>query len=284
MMLSVRSDRPLQPTTVAVIREIDSLMQELKLRYFLCGAMARDILLQHVYGIATGTVTADVDFAIAIEDWHQFETIKTGLIERKFEPSKKMAHRFYYRPAARADYPVDIIPFGKVAKADHRIEWPPDQTEIMSVIGYAEALASTVEVLIEEQFAIPVTSLPGLVLLKLFAWTDRSLTVTKDALDIATVMRTYHEAGNEDRLYGQELRILQAAEFDLEAASPHLLGKDIRNIATPETLNQVLAILNDAKQLDRLFGHMAPRLRYTNDAIAEAESLLKRFKAGLNGE
>lgn len=286
MTLSVKSDRPLPSLTVTVMREIDTLMKELNLSYFVCGAMARDIVLQHVHGIETETATSDVDFGIAIEGWDQFAAIKTRLVDgKKFSPSNTIAHRLYYRVSTTSvGYPVDIIPFGRVESANHCIEWPPDRTEIMNVIGYDEVLTNTLKVTVDQQLAIPVTSLAGLVLLKLFAWADRRLTQTKDALDIATVMKTYHEAGNEDRLFGEELKILEAAEFQMEAAGSHLLGKDVRKIARPETLNQALAMLNDEKQLDRLLTHMAPRLKYRDDPFAEAESLLKRFKDGLDGK
>jgi predicted nucleotidyltransferase len=79
------------------MREIDTLAREMKLNYFLCGAMARDILLWHVHGIKTGRATSDVDFAVAVKDWKQFDEIKTRLTEtRKFKTANKMEQRLYY--------------------------------------------------------------------------------------------------------------------------------------------------------------------------------------------
>ena len=43
------------------------------------------------------------------------------------------------------------------------------------------------------------------------------------------------QARNEDRLYGEELKVLEAAGFDPAGARPDLLGKDVRRIAKPET-------------------------------------------------
>jgi len=242
--------------------------------------------LQHVHGIETGTATVDVDFGVAVENWEQFENIKARLTETgRFEPAKKMVQRLYYKPGANSTgYPIDIIPFGGVENPPNSIVWPPDGDEAMNVIGYEEALANTIEIEIGSGFVAPVISLPGLVLLKLFAWTDRGNGDPKDALDLVTLLRTYHEAGNQDRLYGEELKLLEAAGFDPTNASPQLLGKDVRRIAKPETLAQALAILNNAGQADRLVTHMAPRLRHADDPIAEAERLLERFKAGLNGQ
>jgi predicted nucleotidyltransferase len=80
------------------------------------------------------------------------------------------------------------------------------------------------------------------------------------------------------------IHILEMAGFDPTNASPQLLGKDVRRIAKPETLTQALAVLNDVKYANRLVTRMAPRLRYVDDPIADAELLLEKFKVGLNGQ
>ena len=67
-MLSVRSDRPIQPAALAVIRAVDKVTQELGLTYFVAGAMARDILLTHVFDLTVHRATRDVDFAVAVKD------------------------------------------------------------------------------------------------------------------------------------------------------------------------------------------------------------------------
>ena len=95
-MLSIKADRPIAPVTVDVMREVDTLVKERNLTYFICGAMARDILLRHVHGIETGTATKDVDFAVAVKNWEQFGNIKARLTATgRFEPAKKIAQRLY---------------------------------------------------------------------------------------------------------------------------------------------------------------------------------------------
>jgi predicted nucleotidyltransferase len=153
----------------------------------------------------------------------------------------------------------------------------------MSVIGYADVLPTTVEIEVQKDLFVPVISLPGLALLKLFAWTERGTQNPKDASDLVTLLCNYHDAGNDDRLFGEELEVLEAAGFDLEIASPQLLGKDIRRIASPETLREAIAILEDPKRVHRFVTHMASKFRYADDAVEQAERLVERFKAGLNG-
>ena len=58
-------------------------------------------------------------------------------------------------------------------------------------------------------------------MLKLIAWTDRGAQNNKDAADLYRLLATYSEAGNFDRLYDQELELLEAVEFDLDLAGVH---------------------------------------------------------------
>lgn len=281
-MLSIKPDRPVDALTVAVSREIDHIARELKLPYFLAGAMARDILLTHVYGIETGRATRDVDFGVAIGAWEQFDLIKDKLIRTgRFSPADGIAQRIYYKPqGANAGYPVDIIPFGGVEAPPLSIAWPPEQKVVMNVVGYDEALATAILVKIEDALTVPIASLPGLALLKLFAWQDRHAETPKDAHDLASLFRNYHAAGNQERIYDEELAMLEAVDFNIDLASPRLLGKDVRSIASAATLEQAEALLNDAQKMDRLLTHMSVEFRAEDDSIAAAARLLEQFKIG----
>lgn len=64
-MLSIKPDQPLDSVVLALMREVDALIRDLKLGYFVCGVAARDILLRHVHGIEAGIATADVDFGVS---------------------------------------------------------------------------------------------------------------------------------------------------------------------------------------------------------------------------
>jgi hypothetical protein len=72
-MLSVAPERPVDPFAIEILKQVDRVAQELGLEYFVAGATARDILLSGVFGLDTGRGTRDVDLAIAIDGWPQFE-------------------------------------------------------------------------------------------------------------------------------------------------------------------------------------------------------------------
>ena len=283
-MLCVNPDRPVDRITVAVIREMESLATDLKLPYFVAGAMARDIVLAHVFGMNTGQATLDVDIAIAVESWEQYEAVKEQLLARKqFEKGDKV-HRLSFKHDSGARYPLDIIPFGGLEQAPHQIAWPPEKKILMNVAGYEEAFAAAVTVQIEPGLSVRVASLPGLALMKVFAWIDRGLADKKDALDLLTLFKCYPQAGNEDRLYGEEIGTLETVGFDFMLAGPRLLGRDVRKIATLSALRAIEDALGDATTCDRLTTHMATGLTAVEDDYATADGLLAQFRAGLGDD
>jgi predicted nucleotidyltransferase len=90
-------------------------------------------------------------------------------------------------------------------------------------------------------------------------------------------------AGNEERLYGEEISMFEAIGYNLDLASPRLLGKDVGRVITAETRDRILALLDDAVTGERLLGHMARAFRGADDSIGEAEAFLREFRIGLQG-
>jgi predicted nucleotidyltransferase len=279
----VSADRPVDPATVAMLRVVDTAMVELRMPYFIAGATARDMLLTHVFGIPTIRATLDVDLAVAVESWERFESLKARLAELKaFEADRKAVYRLHYiSEGGRAGSPLDIIPFRGVEEEGNTIRWPPEMAIVMNVVGYEEALAASVPVQVAPGLTINVASLPGLAILKLFAWLDRGSETPKDAQDFVVLLRSYSGAGNEDRLYTDELALLESVGFDVDVAGGILLGKDVKAIAESGTLEKLNRLLADQGITDRLITHMAAELRAADDSVSAAEDLLRHFQKGL---
>jgi predicted nucleotidyltransferase len=281
-MLSLADDRPIDPAMLAVRRHVDRAAQALALTYLLVGAMARDILLHGVFGLATGRATRDVDVGVVLDTWPQFEALKTHLVGTgTFLADPGTTHRLRYRPdPMHPGTPLDLIPFGGVEHRAHDIAWPPDRAVVMNVAGYREALTTAIAVEVEPGLVVRVVSWPGLAILKLIAWTDRGAQDRRDAIDLAMLLRHYGSAGTEDRLYGAEHDVLEAVGFNLELAGARLLGIDASRLATAPTRGQILALLDDAARRDRLVLDLARGVRAVEDPVAEAEALLGQFQAG----
>lgn len=68
-MYTIRKDRPVNPVLLEILAAVDATTRQVGCDYLLVGATARDILMTHVFGIASRRATHDVDFAIALESW-----------------------------------------------------------------------------------------------------------------------------------------------------------------------------------------------------------------------
>ncbi len=248
--------------------------------------MARDLVLVNAFGLPSGRATRDIDFGIAAADWEEFQTLRTSLIETgQFAPAAQDAHRLYWGESdTEAVTPIDLIPFGGVTSRDKTITWPPSREFVMNVAGFDEALGCAIDLRIEDDLVVPVASIPGLTVLKLIAWQDRRTENDKDAADLFLLLTYYADAGNLDRLYEQEMPLLEAAGFDLVLAGAQLLGRDAARICQAETRRQVSALLGSERLVDDLITQMG-RTGFSDDAQAQRISdLLTGFRRSFLGD
>lgn len=243
--------KPLDPLTTAAIRHVVSAGQALGVDVLLCGAQARVLILEHLYGHDPSRNTYDVDFAFAVDDWKQHERLRaaleaTGLWQRGQHPQTLTAVN------QKLNRPIDLVPFGEIANAQGDIAWPPSLGEKMSVVGFAEAHEAALRVEIEHDLFVSVVSVAGIALLKLIAWHDRlnEGDSERHALDFAQLLRIYGELplNYPDRVYEVVPNLVQEkADYDIGKFGAWLLGHDVARIAktlTREKLSQVFA-LND---------------------------------------
>ena len=226
---------------VSALSRIHQISSSMKIPFFIVGATARDILLEVHYGIGSKRATLDIDIAAFIENWEQFNHLKDELIGTKhFTPTRDI-HRLLFQKRL----PVDIVPFGGVAEKDDLVEWPPDGSIKMSVTGFRECFQHAIQVKISDRpkLSVGVVSLAGLTMLKLVSWDDDSARRQKDASDLVFIVRNYLDAGNLERLFEEALDIVDSSEYDYEAGSARLLGRDISKIAYTRTTNRLIEIL-----------------------------------------
>ena len=178
--------------------------------------------------------------------------------------------------------PIDLIPFRGVTSSDYTIEWPPSLDTVMNVAGFEEALASSISVAIEADLVVRVASVPGLALLKLVAWSDRGRTTNKDAADFYRLLATYENAGNTDRLYDQEMKLLEAVGFDTQLAGAELLGRDGGLLCSSNARGIIESVLKTESTFERLLDQtvQSSAMPETADLV---ERLLRAFRRGLLG-
>lgn len=272
-MRSILLDRPIDPVTIELLYAVNAAAQAEGVAHMLVGATARDILLTHVLGLEAPRATRDVDFAVAVADWKQFDAIKHRLLAYgKFSEGRGEGQRLYYKTEERGQhYQLDLVPFGGVAREGNQIAWPPDMNTIMNVAGYDDVLAAAEEVAFTADLVGKVVSLPGLAILKLVAWSDRGRDNPKDAQDLIHLLWNYTEAGNLDRVY-EEDGVIDAGHDDPDLAGAYLLGKDIGRISSPETRQVIVAILE--QDFARLTHEMIKHYRHRDNIEAVVVSRL----------
>jgi predicted nucleotidyltransferase len=230
--LGVSRDRPVDPGIVAAIADVVSAARGADIDHFLGGALARDLILFHVYGQPTGRITRDVDLMLCVDSWEAYSSFRAQLLSGgAFCEDSSQGHRLWHGGEPPKGVPLDILPFGSLEDPAGKIAWPPDGTVLMTVTGFAEALSTAISVAVAEGVVVAVATLPALAVTKLAAWLDRHTETDKDAVDLRVILQSYHAAGNEDRLYGPEAALLAEEGFDPQQAGARLLGRDAVSVS-----------------------------------------------------
>ncbi len=229
------------PALIAIYSEIVAIANEQEIEMLVVGASARDMVLQHGYGIQAKLATKDIDFAIQITAWDEFNNLKAGLIATgNYRADKKITHRLY----SQEKIPIDIIPFGALVGDDHQLSWPPEHEISMNMRGYNEAHKNAIKVRLGDEpvLELNVVSPAAYVVLKLIAWSDRANKTNKDALDVALVMRSYIDINNMQRLVDEHSDLIDD-DFEYINSGARMLGRDITQLCTAETYEFIRTLL-----------------------------------------
>lgn len=279
--LTIRTDQPVEPELLELLRKVSAAAQTLRLEFFIAGALARDLILRHVYDKEPGRATRDVDLGILIQDWSELESLRQLLTQNAcFTQRSNMLHRLDYHPEAGYSIPLDLLPFGGVAREDGTIAWPPGMDVIMSVAGFSEACRAAIPVFIRHDLTVQVASPAGLAILKLIAWEERRHETTKDATDLLLLARYYADAGNEDRLYDEATDLLKKHRYDPVMAGAALLGRDMSTICTESTRLRLKHILTDTRLWQQFQDQLlrASRISGLGKDAADISSVLDAFR------
>ncbi|MDE9541635.1 nucleotidyl transferase AbiEii/AbiGii toxin family protein [Xenorhabdus bovienii] len=257
---------PLSSVIETFLTRINHVCTRQKIPFFIAGATAREILIHHVHGKSIGRRTRDIDIAIFVDEWKTFDALKQAFLAEGAKEISNNIHRMIWNETE-----LDIIPFGGVAE-QNQIAWPPDRNVIMAVDGFTEAFANTVKVALDNRESIPFCSLPGLSLLKLFAWRDRGHSNAKDAVDLYKIISEYG-AIEDTRIYEPPLDG-DKLSWDPVRMGAVLLGYDIALMSQVDS-KTVLSALDKEKLTDDIVRQLSPE---QSEAI---EQIIDDFWTGI---
>lgn len=278
MSYNISSDNLNNPLLKNLLKALNSFFDNINVDFYVIGATARDIILSNLHDLTPDRKTDDLDIAIAISDWSQFQSIEENLPKIEgFTKSIEQKQRFIYKEI----YVVDIVPFGDVAEDDGNIYWPPDETIAMSVWGFPEVAESTINVEIDGEFSIRIASLPGLFILKLVAWKDRHLLSSKDAYDMSLLLTNYLLI-NMERAVEEHYDLYATDKFDQVVAGAQLMARDIKllireNETTLEYLRDILSKEIELSEQSQLINQLVE-----SDASLQYEQILTCLKSMFN--
>lgn len=181
---------------VDTLQALSKVFSSKGLDLIIVGAYARDIAIKLLGADSSKRETADLDVAVALKDWTQYEELTVALKENYFK--KLPSHqKFAYKGENHDnDYEVDVVTFGKVAD-NELIKWPPKGCPEMSVRCYDDVMKNALDVKIDG-IPVKIAPLAGQFLIKLDTWIDRNDRETKDAIDMRFIMSQYYMANIMD--------------------------------------------------------------------------------------
>lgn len=221
MSYDISSSKFNHPLLKPILEELTSYFKDSNISFFVIGATARDIVMD-IHNEKSGRLTHDLDIAITVNDWSQYQKIEEGISSlANFSKDPDQKQRFLYVDK----FQLDIVPFGEIMNQDSKIFWPPDEDFAMSVLGFSAADETSIKVMIDEEIEIKIASLSGIFLLKISAWNDRNHKTNKDADDIGFILNNYLEI-NREKAY-EFYEEVYPEDHTIITGGATLLGKDI---------------------------------------------------------
>jgi predicted nucleotidyltransferase len=254
---------------------IDDVLKSREIPYYLIGvsAIALEMLKK---GIKPARGTKDIDFAIMISSLDQFEEVVNDLEKNGFnkvEAPWTMVHPEY-------DVVVDLLPFGDIEESN-TAGFNERYTDL-HVLGFKEVIKDSREYEIEDR-VVHVPPIPGMVILKLVAWSDRPEDRGNDPYDILRVIEHYNDLEYENNME-EHFDLIPEDDFDDRIFSARILGRKAKTY------------LDESKDLEtRIFDVLeANTVNAEESRIAKSwaikkgwdleycVALLEEFKAGLS--
>ena len=243
--------------------------------FYLVGATARDVWMKGIHDLPPKRATSDIDFGIMIKDSFVFDDLKSYLIEEEgFIPSKGNEFVLIWKDKSQ----VDLIPFGDL-ESEGIVTVKGTGFTSMNVEGFKEVYEQASEEIITEDQRFKVSTLPGLMILKLIAWDDRPEVRRDDIDDIAEIIKNYFHL-NDEVIFKQHSDLF-TDDIELDEVASQFLGREIGKIVSgnPKLVERIKGILvnglNDSNNLAELFASES------DETIEYSKSLISHIKKGI---
>ena len=233
------------PDLSSVLEAVAEACGRVEADFFLIGALARDVLLEHIYGTEVPLTTGDVDVAVAVGSWQAYEDLRRRLAEE---------HGFERRPEKQRlrspeGTPLDLVPFGGVEEEGGKARFPPEGNPELTVLGFEAAWEAALPVRFGEGpvgegsgdrgTVLRVASLEGLALLKLLSWNERPRERARDAQDLCLLLQHFYDA-RRALVTERHADLFDTDSFSKPKASARALGRELARLLRDRALEKLL--------------------------------------------
>lgn len=268
-----------QPGMLEMLSALERGFKIFGIDFYLVGAVARNVWMSGIHGIMPRRATADIDFAVLINDKGVYEKFKDYLLnEEGFLPSKQNAF------VLLKDYnQVDLLPFGAIEDEDCRVTVEGAGYTSIHVPGFKEVYHAGLPAMeLDDEHSFKICTLPGIVLLKLLAWNDRPESRRDDIKDISDILHHYFRM-NDEEIWNNHNDLFGEGDADLSYIAARVMGREIGKIAR---LNEALFtkienILTNNTENTADSKMAAIMFEYFENTLAENVTLLKQLRIGL---
>lgn len=225
-----------------VFNLLDRTFKEMDIPYYLLGATAISLELLKD-GIKPPRGTKDIDFAIMISSKAEYEQFSAELQKKGFV---KVAAPWTFRHPGY-DIVVDILPFGKIEE-NYTENFNQRHTDL-HVLGLKEVMSDPAQVEIDDTL-VNIPTLPGMIILKLVAWSDRPEERENDLGDILWIISEYYWLMS-DFIIDHHSDLLELLEEDGELSqrllSARVLGREAAKYLkqSKPLKNRILVVLEN---------------------------------------
>lgn len=259
-----------------VFEKLNEVFSEMHVPFYMIGVNAIDLqLLQEGHKPARGT--KDIDFAIMISSVSRYNEIVKRLYLEGF--NKVKAPWTLYHPEYNVT--LDLLPFGEIEEHD-TVNFNERNIDL-HVLGFREVLDEAITLRIEDR-EIRLPDLPGVVVLKLVAWSDRPEERQNDLVDILRVISHAYEIYEQEILEIHHDIFLGEKEFDRLKIGARTLGRKSKRVLdkSEKLMNRIMQVLDqntDANSRAPLAEYWARMRKWE---VVYAQELLKEFKKGVS--
>ena len=224
---------------VETIRLVLGVAESQSMKPILVGGLASELATWTLKNPPPARVTYDADFAIRMDTWNQFNSLKDGLVGKGFNPDLHIEHRLELGKTI-----VDILPYGPGIASGEKVQWPR-AGQSLTITGFEEACAHPVESVLGADLRVRHVTVPGLALLKIMAFLDRKQKGDPkhkhDAGDLRYWMKNHATEADEGRRYDLVQHGITDVEFTEAGAA--ILGMDVSDLASESAHKKVGAFL-----------------------------------------